>query len=287
MKRFIQYVFTAVLISTLVFAVGCGSDEGDEETNETPQGGEQSFATDLLNQPIKTTAVVDSFVNSAAAAKKETVTGIVLDPSKTAKENADAVKAALKNSVGNATCLTITAGATEVEFTAVFISSCKIVQAGVNVEGTIKVSVAVAGNNVTATLQLTNVTLDGQGPLNGTASVSYSGSATYSVAINTTTSSAVFNFAGSYALTNKIATINGTGDYTKNAVMYAFTLNNVTWKVGECYPNGGSVEIKINRLTETLAFNAQTPTTGKATLTVGRKSQEVTLLAYGSCPPAK
>ncbi len=287
MKKFCLYAIAASFILSLALTAGCGSDDGNNETTETPQGGEQSFATELLNQPVKTTAVVDSFVNASASVKKETITGIVLDASKTAKENAEAVKASIIKSVSNASCLTITAGATEVEFTAVFNSSCKIVQAGINVEGTIKVSVTAAGGKVTVTLQMTNVALDGQGPLNGTASASYSGGATYSVTVNTTTSSAVFNFAGSYVLSNKTATINGTGDYTKNAVIYAFTLNNVTWKVGDCYPNGGSVEIRINRLTETLAFNAQTPATGKATLTVGRKSQEVTLLAYGSCPPAE
>lgn len=286
MKRIHFFIFSAAFVTALVLIAGCGSD-GDGETNENPQGGEQSFATELLNQPVKTAAVVDSFVNAAESFKKETATGIVLTVSATAKENAEAVKSAIKRAVNNSTCLTITAGSKEAEFTATFSSDCKIVQAGANVEGVIKVSVSASSGKVAVTLVMTNVTFDSQGPLNGTASVAYSDGSTYAVTINTTTASATFNFSGSYALANKVATISGSGDYTKNAVVYTFTLNGVTWKIGDCYPNGGSVEIKINRLTETLTFNSQTPTSGKANLTIGRKTQEVTLLAYGQCPPAQ
>jgi hypothetical protein len=94
----------------------------------------------------------------------------------------------------------------------------------------------------------------------------------------------VLSFSGTVVAASGTVIVSGTGSYTKDDKTWALTLSGVTWKEGDCYPSGGTVSMKSGPVTETLAFTADTATTGKATLSVGRLSQEIQLKPYGSCP---
>ena len=76
-------------------------------------------------------------------------------------------------------------------------------------------------------------------------------------------------------------TINGVFAVTGNATA-TYTFANLVWKLGDCYPSGGTLTVKTV-ITVTTTFDASTPMTGNVSVSVGSKMTTEKLPTYGVC----
>jgi hypothetical protein len=102
------------------------------------------------------------------------------------------------------------------------------------------------------------------------------GRGNYGVSSTLTVDGSGIAYAGTAIVASGGVTLDGTlGSDTVSSVHHTF---------GACYADSGSVSFVEGSLPETITFDADTPTTGDAELTVGGKSTTVLLPSYGACP---
>jgi hypothetical protein len=212
-----------------------------------------------------------------------------LDPSKSAGQNAGAIAAQLMNAVGSCGGVMYITG--QVMVSVNFGSGCSLSPLG-TLSGSVTATVSTL-NGVTVLLTFTNLTVDGQ-TLNGTLSLATADGTTFTYRANLNDGSLKVRFDGTLALDGADGvTADGTGSIDTGATPIDLTLTGVHHKFGGCYADAGTIsESKTVRslkgnmvmVTESIAFNAQTPATGMATITVGSVSKTTTLQSYGNCP---
>ena len=207
-----------------------------------------------------------------------------VDPTKTAAQNAQSIEQRLRSLVSDAGVLCGTYSVSSSTVTAAFgpPPGCTL-QNGVKVSGTAVATVTQSGGTTAIAFTFTSVVVDGKS-LSGTASFATTNGTTFTVAAKltsgtttyTVTSATLAGSAGTFTLTGTVTMTTGTTTST-------MTFTAVTWKAGDCYPNGGTLKITKGLVTSTVTFSASTPTTGQVTVTTGRKTSTATLPTYGSC----
>lgn len=255
-------------------ALGCSgpgpgpADAGDgfslEERDLSERGGHSSNATQQLAK------LADGMFDFDPT----------IDPAKTAAENASAIQA--NTTINLNGCGSATLNGTTVTLSAPA-PGCTL-KNGVNVQGTVSLSVTKSGSTTTVTLTLTSVVVNGVS-VSGTASFATSNGTTFTVTGDVTSGSTTYTMNLTVAGSTGSTTINGTSTAKSGDSTNSMTFTNVVWKVGECYPSSGSLKVTKALVTSTITFDSSTPTTGKVSVTSGRKTQTMQLPAYGNCPP--
>lgn len=274
-----------VLVSVLIGCGGAGNPDAginpDELTREerdlADRGGESSNTSQQL------TVLADSLFDFDPT----------IDPSRTAAENAAAIEARVRTNLGDVDggvpadggqlgCGSVSLSGSTVTVAFGSPPGCTL-HNGVVVSGTVAVAVSKVASTITLRLTLTQVVSNGV-PLAGTATFTTTTGSTFSIDANLTSGTTT------WTLTNLTAT-GGTGTTTLNGSVAisggdtstTTTFSNLTWKAGDCYPNGGTVTSKKGLVSTVITFEATTPTTGLVKVTVGRKTSTVALPAYGQC----
>lgn len=265
--------------------VGCGG------------GGEPDAGSDALTGEERD--VVDRGNRSSNASQQLSVVADslfdfdpTLDASKTAAENALAIEARVRANLGSTDggvpgdggltgCGSVSLSGTTVTVAYGPPPGCTL-RTGGTISGTIAAGVAKSGSTITVSLTLTNVVANGVA-LSGTASFATGNGSTFTVNANVTSGSTT------YTMTN-LSVAGGTGTTTINGSVtvsgdttVSMSFNAVSWKVGDCYPSGGTLTTKKGLVTTVVTFTAATATTGTVTVQVGRKTSTQQLPAYGSC----
>jgi hypothetical protein len=166
-----------------------------------------------------------------------------------------------------------------------FGTGCRLLSK-INVSGNASARVTANAGTITVLLTFTALKLNGKS-LDGTTSFATSTGTSFTVNADLTaaglklgaTDFVVRGIPGSIILDS------GSMTATKLGVTTTLTFFTVAWKPLECYPNSGSVRIKLGPVVQTFVFDAQTPQTGVVTVKSGMKSVKRSLPAYGNCPP--
>jgi hypothetical protein len=142
-----------------------------------------------------------------------------------------------------------------------------------------------AGGATTVSLTLTSVVVNGQA-LGGTASFETSNGSTFTVVADITSGSTTYDANLTVTGSKASLTISGTAKETTAAGPEIVTFDDVVVTPGQCYASAGSMTVVEGKLTETVTFEASTPATGAAELTLGKHTSQITLPSYGKCPSA-
>jgi hypothetical protein len=273
------------LATSVIFSCGGRNAPGDagtadeltrDERDLSDRGGDSSNATQQL------TVLADSLFDFDPT----------IDAAKSAAENAAALESNVRSNLGGvdggvpADGGSLGCGSVSLSGTTVTVNfgpppGCTL-RNGAKISGSVSVSVAKTANTISLTLSLTQVISNGVA-LSGTAAFNTSNGSTFTVDANVTSG------ATAYVLTN-LSVTGGTGTTTINGSVAitgdsttTMTFANLTWRRGDCYPNGGTVTSKKGLTTTVITFDANTPTTGLVKVTVGRKTSTVPLPVYGQC----
>jgi hypothetical protein len=209
-----------------------------------------------------------------------------LDPKATAEANTQAVATfATTNLQG---CGSVTVAGTTVTVAFGPPPGCTL-KTGIAISGTATATIS-SGNGTTkvalgfASLVVGGHAVDGTATLTTTDGSKFtaelairSGSTSISGTVTVQGSKGAFTVDGPLTVTG--------GDAGTSGTSVVFTSMHYT--LGACYPDGGSMKVTKGLVTETITFDASTPTTGVVTVTTGRRSTTQTLPAYGSCPTSK
>lgn len=203
-----------------------------------------------------------------------------LDASLSAEQNAAAIQSNAQMQLSG--CGSVTASGTTVTVAFGAPPGCTLTN-GTQVSGTVSATVTKAGGTVAVALAFTNVAVDGR-TLSGTASFSTSNGTTYAVAADLTSGAQHLTAMLTIAATTSNVTIDGTAALVEAGVTTQITFNHVVYVIGDCYPSGGTLTVRIGRVTETVTFSASSATSGVVTVQQGRQTSTKTLPAYGDCP---
>jgi hypothetical protein len=154
---------------------------------------------------------------------------------------------------------------------------------GTVASGTVDLAVSESGGTTTVALTLTSVVVDGEA-LAGTASFATTNGTMFTVTADITSGASTDSAKLTITGTTDSFTITGNATVTEGSTTTVLDFSDLTITIGECYASGGSVEVTKSGISESLTFNAQTPETGKVSLTVGKHTSTMTLPPYGSCP---
>jgi len=154
---------------------------------------------------------------------------------------------------------------------------------GTTISGTIAVGISKSGSTITIAMTMTSAIVNNGPAMDGTVQLATTDGTTFTLSGNFTSGSTTYSSTGlTFTGSPGVITIDGNfsvgGD---TSTTYTFTT--LTWKVGDCYPNGGSLAIKSGLITMTVAFDSTTPTTGNVLVTIGKKSVTEKLPVYGTC----
>jgi Protein of unknown function (DUF3604) len=194
-----------------------------------------------------------------------------IDPRKSATDNAGAIAAHARDQLP---CATVQQTDTSVSVSAAP-PGCLLGQGAV-FTGNVVASLANTAGEVRVTLTLTEVALAGSAVAGPVELVTADGS-TFDVNFQLTRNGTPETGAMTATGTSNRITTSG----TVSSDGLSATLTNVSIQKGDCYPNGGTLQISRGRATATATFDAQTAQSGVASLGRGRTAQ---LPAYGSCP---
>lgn len=235
----------------------------------------------------------EAAVNASGAMSSMSTSGVV-DPSKDAAANADAIAAALSAKVCPTGAVSHQMGSTVV--TVDFGAGCSVGDVG-TVSGAMGLTVTTGGGKVSVGLTFTELSVNGL-KLNGSMSVSTADAKTYAMTLDVTANAYAVTFSGSGALDadGKGVTVTGTGAVKHDGVSVPCALAGVHHRFAGCYADAGTVTFtetvqpKVGKpvtVTTVLAFLSTTPQTGVVNVTVGGKTMQKTLPAYGQCPAAQ
>lgn len=203
-----------------------------------------------------------------------------IDAGATPQANASAIGANIKSALDGCGTVSVSGASVTVAFGAP--PGCTL-SGGVSISGTVSVAVSQSSGTTTIALSLTSVVVDGKS-LAGTASFATSSGSTFDVTTNltsgTTTDTAQLTITGA----SGSFTVSGTAHEMQTGGTSTIVFDDVVVVNGECYATSGSMQITKGIVSETITFDAQTPTTGIASVTVGKHTVTQALPAYGSCP---
>jgi hypothetical protein len=212
-----------------------------------------------------------------------------LDPTKSAGQNTGAIAAQLMSAAGSCGSVMYVTG--QVMVSVNFGAGCSLPPLG-NLSGSVTAKVT-SMNGVTVLLTFSNLGVDGQ-TLNGTLSLATADGTTFTYRANLNDGSVKVLFDGTLALDGAGGvTADGTGSIDTGATPIDLTITGLHHKFGGCYADAGTIsESKMVRslkgnmvmISDAIAFDAQTPSTGMATITVGNLAKTTTLMSYGNCP---
>jgi hypothetical protein len=228
----------------------------------------------------------NAIVALAAAADAMFQFDPTLDPSQSDTQNATLVSAHVLQELGatndaGAKCGSVTLSGTTVTASFGALPGCTLPN-GTKISGTIAVGITKSGSTITVAMTMTTAVVNGQA-LDGTVQLATTNGSTFTLSGNFTSATTTYASTGvTFGGAPGVITIDGSLSVTSDATT-TYTFSALTWKVGECYPDGGSLSIKTGLVTMTVAFDATTPTTGNVTVTVGKKSVTEKLPTYGSC----
>lgn len=207
----------------------------------------------------------------------------VIDPSKSATENATLIEAQIKTQANACGTVTVNGATVNADFGAV--PGCTF-QSGVAVSGSASLGVASASGTVTVSATFTNLVVNGK-DLIGSATFTTTNGSSFTVKANLTSGGKTLTADLTVVGSATGMTIGGTLSTKKGDTASNLTFSAVLWRKADCYPSAGSVAVKSGLLSETITFTATTPTTGIAQVVIGRKTTTMTLPAYGACPPGR
>ena len=274
--------------ATLLVLAACSSSSSGDTTPATsddvdPQAESADSATygDSTTKLTSAKAITELFVQEDPT----------IDTAKTAGQNADAVAAQIAASTSTCATITIAHVPGDASVTADFGTGCTIGSLG-TVSGKVVAEVTRA-TGVTVTFTFTNLVAAGYA-LTGSAAETTTDGTTYSSNVDLTVNGKHLTFKGTAKLDAdaKGVTFDG-GGTAQTAATSAYSVGAVHHVFGGCYADAGKLTLqkqtttKTGRATtvsETVAFDASTPSTGRVTITVSGASQSTTLPAYGSCP---
>jgi hypothetical protein len=207
-----------------------------------------------------------------------------LDPGKTATENANAIGQEARTNLGT-TCGTVTVTGTSVTVDYGAPPGC-VLKNGITASGSVTAAVTAASPTLTVALTFSALVVNGQS-LAGSASFATSNGSSFTVNATLTSGSTTFKVTNLSVTGTAGGTITIDGSASSGAGDGAnqMTFAQVTWKLGDCYPNGGTLTIKRGLITALVTFSATTPTTGLVTVKVGKKTTTQALPTYGICTP--
>jgi len=267
------------IFSGLMF-IGCGGD--DEETTNPDTivltGAEQEIGTSAV-------AVVDKSILVATSLSSSPSGGSSITP-RTITDKIEQIKKDITNAVGDSTCLQLDSTVTSASVTASFDDTCSLEQYGINLSGSIAVSISVENTEITTNFTFTNLSVDGSKPINGTVSIKKTGTNVLETDLNLTVETETITFKGSATVnTNDIVT-SGTGSYkdTKDNVNVTVTYTDLKWAYADCYPSGGTIVVSDGKITATITFSSNSASSGDVTVKVGAVEKTIKLDSYGSCP---
>lgn len=294
MTRFSLRRFLFGAPALLLFA--CSSSSGGTNAAVTDAGPSADSGDDA--PVLDTTELGARGTQPTALASAKAVAGLfvkedpTIDTAKSAGDNADAIAQELAKSTNTCAQVKITHEAGSVTVSADFgTTGCSIGSVG-TVTGKVTVTVGATSGTVKLAFTFENVAVKGF-TLNGTFEASTKNGTDYTFHTALTLNDKAFTFDGTMNVdpSAKAVTIDGTGT-TSSASAESYELKGVHHVYESCYADAGSIAItqttktklgKSVSVTETITFNADTPKTGKATLTVGGQTSPITLPSYGAC----
>jgi hypothetical protein len=229
---------------------------------------------------------VNAIIALASAADAMFQFDPTIDPSQTDVGNANLVSAHILQELGatndsGAKCGSVTLTNTTVTASFGPAPGCTLPN-GTKISGTISVGITKASSTITIAMTMTTVMVNGVA-LDGTVQFSTTNGTTFTLSGNFTSGTTTYSSTGlTFTGSTGVVTVDGNFSITTDTTT-TYTLAAVTWKVGDCYPNGGSLTIKTGLIAMTLTFDATTPTTGNVTVTIGKKSVTEKLPVYGTC----
>lgn len=203
-----------------------------------------------------------------------------IDPAATAEANAMAVRDRVQSQLNACGSVMLSGTTVTVSFGAA--PGCTLVN-GVQASGSLTAGVSKMGATTTIALTFTNLVVNGKS-LNGTASFATTTGTTFNVTAMLTSATDSLNANVTVTGASGSFTMSGTASGSRGGANTAATFTNVTYRSGDCYPNGGSMAITRGPVSLTVTFSAATANSGTVTVTQGRRSTSATLPAYGSCP---
>jgi hypothetical protein len=265
-------VVLAVVLSGLVGCGGtsAGSDAGlpDEPTAEDRDQLKSALSGQSTTTNMLTAA--DSFFDFDP----------VLDTTKTAEANAQAISANIKAKGSACVTTTVSGGAVTADFGAP--PGCTL-STGVTLSGSVSLSVSKASSSLTVAMTFTSFAVDGTS-LTGSATFVTSNGSTFQVTANLVTGSDTV--VANLTVTGQPASfvLDGASSITEGSKVTKLDFAKLHAAAGQCYADAGAMTVTKASLVSTLTFDAQTPSTGKVKVTQGKRSYTATLPAYGKCP---
>jgi len=250
-------------------------DDADAATDDAGLSTDESAAAQSGGDSVDVNEAVNDLANELFDFDP------TIDPASTAAQNATAIGQNVLANLGSA-CGSVNVSGASVTVAFGAPPGCTLMD-GTSISGTVDLAVSQSGATTTVALMIDSVVIDGE-PISGTATFSTSNGSTFSVETNLTTSSktdvanlSVTGTAGSY-------TISGTSTVTQGSSTSNLVFTGLTVMKGECYADAGSISMTEGAVTEVITFDAATPTTGRVSVTIGKRTATTTLPPYGSCP---
>jgi hypothetical protein len=237
------------ILGALLVACSSSSTGSGASGEATPSAAQTSATADTTND---TNTVAVSLTLADALAKFDPD----LRPDGTAADNLTTIKANLATSQGG--CAKVTASG-DSGLSVDFGAGCTF--NGVTVSGslTVKVDVTLAPpKSVAVSLTLTNLVVNGW-DIAGTANLSTVNGSTLTAKIDVTHAGKSLSFDGTVVGSPTSMTIDGT--------LGTATLTAVVIQKGACWPSAGTATTTVSGLSGTLTFDANTGTTGQASIT--------------------
>ena len=271
------------VVGAILVVAGCGPP-GDTNSDGVDLDAESAYAAQSGTSATSLTnakAVTELFV-------KEDPT---IDVTKSVTANADAVAAQVKSACPGAT---VTHATGSLQVAVDFGAGCTA--GGISASGMVAASLGDHDGAVELAFTFGPLTVNGRS-LTGTASATTPDGVSFTVVEDLLESGNHITFQGTAALDGdgKGATLDGNGTWQKSGEANAtpLTLRGVHHAFAGCYADAGTLTLarmasglkgKLVSVTEVVAFDAATPSTGKAMVTGAGVSSTRTLPAYGSCP---
>jgi len=229
---------------------------------------------------------VNAVVALAAAADAMFQFDPTIDPSQSDTQNANLVLAHVLSELGatgdaGTKCGSVTLNGTTVTASFGPAPGCTLPN-GTKISGTIAVGITKAGSTITIAMTMTSAIVNGVA-LGGTVQLATTSGSSFTLSGNFTSGTTTYSSTG-LTLSGTTGVISVDGAFTvATDTTTTYTFSALTWKLGDCYPDGGSLAIKSGLVTMTITFDASTPTSGNVTVTVGKKSVTEKLPTYGIC----
>ena len=228
----------------------------------------------------------NAIVALAAAADAMFQFDPTIDPLQTDTQNAQLVSDHVLSELGatgdaGAKCGSVTLSGTTVTASFGPAPGCTLPN-NTKISGTIAVGITKSASMITIAMTMTSAIVNGLA-LDGTVQLATTNGTTFTLSGNFTSGTTTYSSSGlTFSGTTGVISVDGTFGITTSATT-TYTFSALTWKIGDCYPDGGSLAIKSGLVTMTITFDASTPTSGNVTVTVGKKSVTEKLPTYGIC----